>query len=209
MKRIAIFASGSGTNLENLLTKIRSKELKVVPALVFSDVPGAPCLERARKFDVPVVSFAPKAFYDKQAFESRVIETVEQYEVDYIVLAGYMRVLTPRFIKRFQWRIINVHPSLLPAFKGVHSIKDAFEAKEGKTGVTVHFATEDVDGGPIILQEEVPIHPDDTLETLEARVHEMEYRLYPRALKLVFDGKVIMEDNKIRFVDESAKADTK
>ena len=209
MKRIAIFASGSGTNLENLLTKIRGKELKAVPALVFSDVPGAPCLERARKFDVPVVSFTPKAFYDKHAFESRVIETAEQYEIDYIVLAGYMRILTPRFIKRFQWRIINVHPSLLPAFRGAHAIKDAFEAKAEKTGVTIHLATENVDGGPIILQEEVPILPDDTLETLEARVHETEYRLYPRALKLVFDGKVIMEDNKIRFVGENAKTDAK
>ena len=192
MKRLAIFASGSGTNLENLLTKIRDKELKAVAALVFSDKPGAPCLERARKFDVPVVSFPPKAFYDKYAFESRVIETVEQYEVDYILLAGYMR-------------IINIHPSLLPAFKGAHGIKDAFEARSEKTGVTVHFVTEDVDAGPIILQEQVPIHPDDTLETLEARVHETEYRLYPRALKMVFDGKVIIENNQIRFMDENTK----
>jgi phosphoribosylglycinamide formyltransferase-1 len=197
MKRIAIFASGSGTNLENILAKIRAKDLKCTPALVFSDAPGAPCLLRARKFDVPVISFAPKAFYDKHAFESRVIETVEQYEIDYIVLAGYMRILTPRFIKRFQWRIINVHPSLLPAFKGAHAIKDAFEAKAEKTGVTIHFATEDVDGGPVILREEVPIEPGDTLEMLEARVHETEYRLYPQALKMVFDGQVVVENGKI------------
>jgi len=200
VKRLAIFASGSGTNLENLLTKIRDHELKAIAALVFSDKPGAPCLERARKFDVPVVSFPPKAFYDKHAFESRVIDTVEQYEVDYILLAGYMRIITPRFIKRFPWRIINIHPSFLPEFKGAHGIKDAFEAKAEKTGVTVHFVTEDVDAGPIILQEQVPIHADDTLEMLEARVHETEYRVYPEAVRLVLEGKVTVENNQIKFV---------
>ncbi|MBI4431722.1 MAG: phosphoribosylglycinamide formyltransferase [Candidatus Omnitrophica bacterium] len=206
MKRIAIFASGAGTNLENLLAKIRDGEIKCTAALVFCDKPGAPCLARARKFDVPVVSFSPKSFMDKHAFESRLIETVEQYEIDFIVLAGYMRILTPRFIKRFPWRVINVHPSLLPAFKGAYGIREAFDAKVEKTGVTIHFVTEEVDGGPLILQEEVPVHLDDTLETLEARVHEAEYRLYPRALKLVLEGKVVIENNQIKFIEQNKEA---
>lgn len=200
-KRLAIFASGSGTNLENLLARIRDGKLKCAAGLVFSDRPGAPCLQKARRFDVPVVSFTAQAFYDKAAFESRLAEVVDAHEIDYIALAGYMRILSPKFIRRYAWRIINIHPSLLPAFKGAHAIKDAFEAKAEKTGVTVHFATEAVDGGPVILQEEVPVLPDDTLETLEARVHETEYRIYPEALKMVFEGKVVVEDGKVRFLN--------
>lgn len=188
MKRLAIFVSGSGTNMENLVRKIRSQNLSYDPVLVVCDKPEAKALERAAALRVPCAVFDRKSFAAKEAFEQAILERLEAERVDLIALAGFMRILSADFVSRYAGRLINIHPSYLPAFPGGHAIRDAFDAKASETGVTVHFVTAEVDAGPVIVQRKVPILAQDTLETLEARIHEVEYDLYPEALRRLAEG---------------------
>lgn len=191
MKRLCIFVSGSGTNMDNLIKVSKAGQLGGAKiALVVCDNPAAAAIDKARKQGVPVAVFERKKFADKAAFEAAIAEEIEKAGADWLVLAGYMRILSCDFVRQYRGRIINVHPSLLPAFPGAHGIKDAFEAKVRETGVTIHFVDEGVDTGPVILQRKVSIDPQDTLETLEEKVHRTEYELYPEALRLVLSGKV-------------------
>ncbi len=194
MKRIAILVSGNGTNMENILQHIRDGKIAAEAELVLSDNPQAYALRRAEKFNVECVVVDRKKFDSKESFEAEIRRHLDRKKIDYILLAGFMRILSADFVKAYQRRIINVHPSFLPHFPGAHSIRDAFEHKEKLsktgTGVTVHFVTEAVDAGPPILQEKVPIHKEDTLETLEKRIHEKEYELYLKAINLVLQGKI-------------------
>lgn len=185
MKRIAIFVSGNGTNMENLIRKIREESISVSLELVVSDHPEAKAIERARRLGVEVALVPRKEFASKEAFEEAIARHLERKKIDLICLAGFMRILSAGFVKRYEGRMINIHPALLPQFPGAHAIKDAFDAKVSETGVTVHYVTADVDRGPVILQRQVPIYPEDTLESLEARVHSVEYQVYPEALKKV------------------------
>lgn len=191
MKKLAIFVSGSGTNMENILQHIRDGKIKADPALILSDNLNAQAIQRAQKFGIQAAVVDRKKFDSKEKFEEAIRHQVDQRKIDFIILAGFMRILSPSFVKTYAGRIINIHPSYLPEFPGACAIRDAYENK-GKllrsgTGVTVHFVTEDVDAGPIIKQERVPIRPDDTLESLEKRVHETEYKLYPEAINLVLN----------------------
>jgi phosphoribosylglycinamide formyltransferase-1 len=194
MKRLAIFVSGNGTNMQNLLERIQRGELRAEAALVVSDNPQAPALERAKKFGVECVVVDRKQYDSKEAFESEIRRHVERKKIDYLILAGFMRILSPSFVKVYPNRILNIHPSFLPDFPGAQAIREAFENREKLsrtgTGVTVHFVTEAVDAGPPILQERVPIKEGDTLESLEERIHHVEYRLYPAAINLVLQGKI-------------------
>lgn len=194
VKRLAIFVSGNGTNMENILEHIRAGKIRAGAALVVSDNPQAYALKRAEKFNVECVIVERKRLDSKEAFEAEIRRHLERKKIDYILLAGFMRILSPSFVKAYPNRILNIHPSFLPEFPGARAIRDAFENKrrllKSGTGVTVHFVNEQVDAGPPICQKRVPIKEDDTLETLEKRVHEVEYRLYPEAVKLVLEGKV-------------------
>ena len=190
MKQLAIFVSGSGTNMENLVLKIRERRMACHPAVVLCDKPGAKALERAAQLGVPAVLLDRKTFASKELFEQAISAELEKRKIDFVALAGFMRILSADFVKRYQGRLINIHPSYLPAFPGAHAIKDAFDAKASETGVTVHFVTPEVDAGPVILQRKVPVLSEDTLETLEARIHAVEYELYPDALGLICTGKV-------------------
>ena len=185
MKKIAILVSGSGTNMQNLIMECHNGRIPAQAKVVISDNPQAGALERARNYGVPVVVVDRKAFKTKAEFEFEIMKRLDGEGIDYIVLAGFMRILSPEFVRKYKGKIINVHPSLLPAFPGAHGIKDAFEAKVKETGVTVHFVDEGVDTGKVILQKKVPIAPEDTLETLESKVHAAEYELYPEALRRV------------------------
>ena len=189
MKRLAIFASGSGTNLENLIKKCQSENVPAEAALVVCDRPGAKAIERADRLGVPVAVIDRKDFASKKEFEAEIIKRLKEKKIDWVVLAGFMRILSAEFVHTYEGKIINIHPSLLPAFPGAHGIRDAFAAKVRETGVTVHFVNEGVDSGPIILQEKVTVDPADTLETLEAKIHAVEYEIYPEALKLVLSRK--------------------
>ncbi len=185
MKKLAIFVSGSGTNMENLILKIRELKLPYDPVVVICDKPGAKAIERAAKLGVKTELVERRLFTSKEEFEKAIIERLETYGVELIALAGFMRILSAEFVHRYQGRLINIHPSYLPSFTGGHAIRDAFEAKVQETGVTVHHVVAEVDAGPVIVQRKVPILAADTLETLEARIHAAEYQLYPEALRIL------------------------
>jgi len=189
MKRIAFLVSGSGTNMQNLIQKIKAGEIRAEATIVISNKPGVEALRKAAALGVGTVVIEHRAYPDREAFDRALSECLERHKVDIIVLAGFMRVLTEGFVKKYYGRLINIHPALLPAFPGAHAIKDAWNMKVKETGVTVHFVDAGVDTGPVILQRKVPVLPNDSLETLEARIHQAEYEIYPEALNLVLSGK--------------------
>lgn len=189
MKRIAIFVSGNGTNMENILQKVREGKIRAEAGLVISDNSQAYALKRAEKYNVECIVVDRKRFDSKAAFEAEIRRHLDRKKIDYILLAGFMRVLSPDFVKTYKGRTLNIHPALLPEFPGTQAIKDTWEAKVEKTGVTVHFVDEGIDTGPTILQREVAVKPDDTLESLEQKIHAVEYELYPEAINLVLEGK--------------------
>ena len=174
--------------MANLIQRVRVGEIPADPVIVISNKPGVGALEKAAAMGVKAVVIDHKAYADREAFDHALSECLDSHKIDYVVLAGFMRVLTPDFVKKYQGRLINIHPALLPAFPGAHAIKDAWDAKVKETGVTVHFVDSGVDTGPVILQRKVPVLPEDTLETLETRIHQSEYEIYPEALKAVLFG---------------------
>lgn len=186
----AVFVSGHGSNLQALIDACRSGRIPARLALVVSDKKDAYALQRAREANIQTVIVDPKRHADRVSFDREAIGHLKSHSIDFVVLAGFMRILSGHFIKTYPGLILNIHPSLLPQFKGARAIKDAFAAGVKETGVTVHFVVEDVDAGPIILQEKVMIRPDDTLDTLEQRIHDVEHRVYPEAVRLFAEGGV-------------------
>ena len=197
MKRLAIFVSGNGTNLENILQQIQDEKIPAEAALVLSDNPGAHALKRAEKFGVECAVVDRKKFDSRETFESEISRHLVRKGVGLVILAGFMRILSPYFVKTHAGRILNIHPSLLPDFPGAHAIRDAWEAKAKTTGVTVHFVDEGVDAGPVILQRKVPVEKGDTLETLEKKIHAVEYQIYPEAIRLFLEGRVELRGKKV------------
>lgn len=190
--RAAIFASGSGSNFEVLAQKFQAGEFKAKLVLLFSDHPDAFVVKRAQKLKVPYETFTVKECGSKVLYEKRIMEILEKYRIDFIILAGYMRVLGEKIVLAYDKRIVNLHPAYLPEYQGLHAIERAFSdhQTQGKsqTGVTIHYVDTGLDTGQTILQKHVPIYPDDTLETLEQRIHACEHELYPQALKQIFKG---------------------
>ena len=180
---LAVFCSGFGSNFQAILDAVRHKKLKARIALMVCDNPRAYALKRAHKENIPVVLISPKLFPDRESYEKMIVGILKNQAVDLVVLAGFMRILTPYFINANKNKVVNIHPSYLPKFKGAHAIHDAFEAKVKETGVTVHIVTKDVDAGPILLQKKVKILKNDTLESLVKRIHAVEHQLYPLAIK--------------------------
>lgn len=187
---IAVFCSGQGTNLQAILDASRAGRLRARVALVVSDRRDARALVRARRVGVVARYVNPTAYPTRASYERELIRLCEVHRIRVVCLAGFMRILSPVFVKHFRHRILNIHPALLPAFPGSHAIRDALAWGAKVTGVTVHLVDEQVDHGPIILQEAVAIRPDDTAARLLARVHRVEYQLYPRAIQLVLDGRL-------------------
>lgn len=181
--KIAIFASGSGSNFAAIVAAVEQGELAVEVGLLFCDQPQAQVVERAKKKQIPVITFSPKDFPNRRVYEQKVLQNLQAYQIEFIVLAGYLRVIGPTLLTAYSQKIINIHPSLLPAFPGLHGIRDAFEAGVKETGVTIHYIDEGVDTGPIIVQEKVRILPTDDLASLEKRLHQVEHRLYVAVLK--------------------------
>lgn len=189
MPRLAIFVSGNGTNMENLIKSAQAGQIPSVSAeLVVCDKPEAKAIEKAKRLGVEVALLERKRFASKEAFENEIVGRLEKAKIDWIALAGFMRILSPAFVRRYKQTIVNIHPSLLPAFPGAHAIRDAFEAKVPETGVTVHFVDEGVDSGLVILQRKVAILASETLEALEAKIHQVEYQIYPEALRKVISS---------------------
>lgn len=189
--RIAVFASGNGSNFQALAEAIASKQVDATICFLFCDNPKAYAIERAKKIGIPFTVFSPKNYDNREAYETELLKQLEINAVDLVVLAGYMRIIGPTLLTAYANRILNIHPSLLPCFPGKSSIRDAFEANEKKTGVTVHFIDEGVDTGPIIAQEEVAILPADTVDSLEAKIHQVEHRLFPQVIQKLIENKTI------------------
>ncbi|NLW60041.1 MAG: phosphoribosylglycinamide formyltransferase [Firmicutes bacterium] len=191
MKRIAVLASGNGSNLEAILAAIadgRIQNARVV--LVISDKEEAYALVRAQKHNIPTRVFRPQDYPSREAYDRAMIEFLQAEAIDLVVMAGFMRLVTPEFVAAFRHRIMNIHPSLLPAFPGTRGVADALAYGVKVTGCTVHFVDEGMDTGPIILQEALPVRPDDTVDSLQERIHALEHRLYPQAIDLWVRGKI-------------------
>jgi len=195
---ISVFVSGNGTNLQAIIDGVSRGEIKAKIALVVSDNKDAYALERAKKAGIETLVLSHKGFPSRESYDKEIIKELEKKEIGLVALAGFMRLLSPYFIKKYENRILNIHPSLLPLFKGTHGIKDAFESGAKKTGVTVHFVDEELDHGPIVLQETVNVDADDTLEALEEKIHKIEHKLYPEAIRLFVEGKLKVEGRKVK-----------
>lgn len=196
--KIGVLLSGSGTNLQAIIDAVRDDGLPVDIVRVVSSRPDAYGIERARAAGIPAVALNRDVYADPEAADARIVDELRDAGAEYVVMAGYMRKLTPVMLNAFPDRVLNLHPALLPSFKGAHAIADAYQAGVKVTGVTVHFANEDYDKGPIVAQRAVEVREDDALEDLEARIHEVEHVLYPQVLRLVAEGRVkIGEDRKV------------
>jgi phosphoribosylglycinamide formyltransferase-1 len=195
---IAVFASGRGTNFSAIIRAVKKGKIKANLALLISDNPKAGAISRAKRAGVKVAKVLREDFASKKDFEDKIIHHLEENKIDLIVLAGFMRLLSSEFVNRYQGRILNIHPALLPSFKGTQGIKDAYEYGAKVTGVTVHFVDEKTDHGPIILQQAVKIDENDTLESLEAKIHKIEHHLYPEAVRLFVEGKLRLEGRKVK-----------
>ena len=194
---IGVLLSGSGTNLQAIIDAA-AEGLPVEIVHVVSSRPDAFGIERAHRAGIPVTVLNRDVYADPVEADKRIAETLRYAHAEYVVMAGYMRKVTPVLLDAFPDRVLNLHPALLPSFKGAHAIQDAFDAGVKVTGITVHFANEDYDKGPIVAQRAVEVREDDTLDDLEARIHEVEHVLYPEVLRLVAEGRVTVgEDRKV------------
>ena len=199
---LGVLVSGSGTNLQAIIDAIAAGALDARVAVVISNKGDAYGLERARLAGVPAVHVDPANSENLKGYNREIREVLESHGVELVVMAGYMRLLGAEVLRAFPGAVVNLHPALLPAFPGATAIREAFEWGVKVTGVTVHFADEEFDRGPILCQEPVVVEETDTLETLEARIHEAEHRLLPRAIGLIASGRVRVEGRRVHISEE-------
>ncbi|MBI3625967.1 MAG: phosphoribosylglycinamide formyltransferase [Candidatus Rokubacteria bacterium] len=199
--RIGVLASRRGSNLQAIIDAIESGKLDCRLAVVVSDRADAQALERAKKHGAEAVFLDPKGYGTREAFDQAVLGVLADHRIELVCLAGYMRVLSPTFVRALPGQIMNIHPALLPAFPGLHAQRQALKHGVKISGATVHFVDEGVDTGPIICQAAVPVREDDTEETLSARILEQEHQLYPRAIRLYAEGRLSVVGRRV-FVEE-------
>ncbi len=197
-----MLASGTGTNLQALMD---DPHVGPAVALVVSDRPEAMALERARARGIPVAVCEPKDFPDRAAHDHALRTLLEDAGIECLALAGYMRIVGPELIGAFPERIVNLHPALLPAFPGMTAVADALAWGVKVTGVTVHLVDEEVDHGPIVAQEPVRVEPDDDLDSLLARVHEVEHRIFPEVVRALVEGRLRVEGRVVRVLEEEGR----
>ena len=200
--KLGILISGNGSNLQSIIDYIEKGSLKATIKIVISNNPDAYGLTRAKKHGIPVVILKNGDFINKEDFDLELINILKNNSVDLVILAGFMRVLTPTFLKAFTQKIMNIHPALLPSFPGIHGQKQALEYGVKLSGCTVHFVDEGVDTGPIIIQSAVQVFDDDTEETLAARILKEEHRIYPLAIQFFAEGKIEIKGRKVRIKTE-------
>ncbi len=194
---LAIFASGNGSNFSAIVKAVRKGYIKVKSMILVCDQPEAFVIKRAQNAKIRVILLRREDFTSRADFEEAIIMRLRSYKIDLIALAGFMRILSASFVKEYHNRIMNIHPSLLPDFKGAQAIKDAFNHKAPTTGVTVHFIDKEVDSGPIILQQKIKIGKKDTLASLEKKIHALEHKLYPEAIRLFINAKLKIKSGKV------------
>jgi len=197
---ITVFASGRGTNFGAIVRAGKKGKINANISLLVCDNPAAGVIGKAKRAGVEVFLIKREDFASKKDFEERIIQRLDEAGIDLIVLAGFMRMLSPEFVQKFKFKIMNIHPALLPSFKGTEGIKDAFEYGVKVTGITVHFVDEEMDHGPIILQAPVKIEENDTLESLESKIHKIEHKIYPEAVRLFTEGKLKIEGRRVKIL---------
>ena len=197
MLNIGVLVSGRGSNLQSILEKIENGELNCNLKLVVSDNEEAKALDRAKKYGVKNKFINTKKFNNKKEYEKKLIKVLEKEEVELVIMAGFMRILSPFFINHFKNKIMNIHPSLLPAFPGLNAQKQALDYGVKISGCTVHFASKEMDAGPIIIQEAVEVKENDTVEKLSKRILKKEHKILPQAIKLYEEDNLKVIDNKV------------
>lgn len=198
--RTAVLISGRGSNLAALIAACSDKDFPAEIALVISNVETAEGLSVAAAAHIPARTISHKAYATREDFDSAIDAALSEADIALICEAGFMRIHSDAFVRKWQGRMLNIHPSLLPAFKGIRVHQQAIDAGVRISGCTVHFVVPELDSGPIIAQAAVPVHRDDTAATLQARVLTEEHKLYPAALRLVAEGKVVLEDGRVRYL---------
>jgi phosphoribosylglycinamide formyltransferase-1 len=205
-KKIVVFASGSGTNFEEIAKKAKSNYIEADISLLISDKASAGAIRRAINLGVVPIVINWK---NREEAEEKTMKILQIVEPDLIVLAGFMRILSPQFVSEWKYKILNIHPSLLPAFQGTtKAIDQAYNYGVKITGCTVHFVDESVDGGPIIIQAAVNIDDNDTSERIAEKIHKLEHEIYPWAIKKVIEGKIKIEGRKVKIIDDETINDT-
>ncbi len=197
MKNLAVLCSGFGSNLQAIINSVKKGKIKANIALVLSDKIDSYALVRAKKANLDFIFADPNDFSDRLEYDKYIVKQLRKHKIDYVVLAGFMRIISPYFIKSFKNKIVNIHPSLLPSFKGTKAIDDALDAGVKVTGVSVHFVNEELDGGPIIFQKSIEIKDDDIQDGLAVRIHKLEHKLYPKAIDLLVRGKLVIKNGKV------------
>ena len=203
--KFAVFVSGNGSNLQAIIDAVNTGDIKAELALVFCDRHKALALKRATAAGTKTLSLVRKDYATPQSYERDIVISLKEEGIDFIVLAGFMKVLSSFFIKTYPNGILNVHPSLLPAFKGARGIKDTFTYGTKVAGVTIHFADDKMDHGPIILQQAFRVDKKETLKSLEARIHKVEHQIYPKAIALFVDGRLKITDRKVQIRNKPRK----
>lgn len=195
MKRLVVLVSGQGSNLQAILDACQQGQIHGSVAAVFSNKSDAYGLTRAREAGVPAHALAASQFADRDAFDRQLMLEIDAYAPDLVVLAGYMRILSPAFVQHYAGRMLNIHPSLLPKYPGLHTHRQAIENGDEEHGTSVHFVTEQLDGGPVILQAKVPVFAEDSEEDVNARVQHQEHAIYPLVVSWFVDGRLAMRDD--------------
>ena len=193
--RTVILISGSGSNLQAFIDNLHPAQANIVA--VISNRADAYGLERAAQADIPTAVLSHRDFADRASYDQALAQLVDSYQAELVILAGFMRILSSNFVSRYPGRLLNIHPSLLPKYTGLHTHQRALAAGDTEHGATVHFVTEELDGGPAIMQSHVPVLPGDTAETLAERVRHTDHRLYPQAALLLITGRVQLVDGQV------------
>ena len=192
--RIVVLISGSGSNLQALIDACKQSDYPGEIVGVISNKADAYGLERAKQANIAQQALEHKNFETRELYDQALVKAIDVYQPDVVVLAGFMRILTAEFVQHYQGRLINIHPSLLPKYQGLHTHQRALDAGDEEHGVSVHFVTEELDGGPVILQAKIPIFPGDNADDLASRVHEQEHRIYPLVVKWFCQKRLSMQD---------------
>ncbi|WP_108649947.1 phosphoribosylglycinamide formyltransferase [Dongshaea marina] len=201
-KKILVLISGNGSNLQALIDSCEQGRINGSIAAVISNREDAYGLTRAKQHQIPAVALPHTQYENREQYDQALIEAIDRYQPDLVVLAGFMRILSAEFVHHYQGRLLNIHPSLLPAYPGLNSIQRALEAGEQEHGASVHFVTDEVDGGPVILQAKVPVFDEDDLEALTERVHYQEHQIYPLVVQWFCQERLTMQDGKSYLDDQ-------
>lgn len=196
---LVVLISGNGSNLQAIIDAIRDQQLPVEIRAVISNEPDAYGLERARRAGIPAEVLDHRDFASREDYDRALQALIDKYRPDLVVLAGFMRILTPGLVQHYAGRMLNIHPSLLPRYQGLNTHQRVLDAGDSVHGVSVHFVTPELDGGPVILQAEVPVQPGDTAEDLAARVHRQEHRIYPLVIRWFAEGRLALDGDTVLF----------